>query len=83
MKLRPRLFPRSFDDSRQQDPTLQVEDEKLIRAIYAERGRKDAKGVLVHFSKNSLKVQQGVAARFVNELKDALKMLASEKPVEV
>jgi murein DD-endopeptidase MepM/ murein hydrolase activator NlpD len=53
-------------------------DRKLIVAIYAERGRKNSSGVLVHFARNSAKVQAGVAARFVNEEKDALKMLASE-----
>lgn len=53
-------------------------DSRLIKAIYAERGRKDANGVLVHFSKNSKNVQKGVAERFVNEQKDALKMLAEE-----
>ncbi|HEY0430025.1 MAG TPA: LysM peptidoglycan-binding domain-containing protein [Pyrinomonadaceae bacterium] len=59
----------------QSDPSY---DKKLIVAIYAERGRKDANGVLVHFARNSAKVQAGVAARFVSEEKDALKMLADE-----
>lgn len=53
-------------------------DEQLIRAIYAERGRKKADGSLVYFSRNSAKVQQGVANRFKNELQDALAMLAKE-----
>ena len=53
-------------------------DELLIRAIYAERGKKKADGNLAYFSKSSASVQQGVANRFRSELQDALKMLASE-----
>ncbi len=53
--------------------------ERLIRAIYAERGRKKADGNLMHFSKNSKAVQDGVANRFVSEQKDALQMLKDEK----
>ncbi|HWF90572.1 MAG TPA: LysM domain-containing protein [Pyrinomonadaceae bacterium] len=53
-------------------------DEQLIRAIYAERGRKKPDGNLVYFSKSSPNVQKGVANRFQNELKDALAMLAKE-----
>lgn len=53
-------------------------DNKLIPAIYAERGRQDAQENLVYFSKASPAVQQGVASRFVAELKDALKMLENE-----
>ena len=53
-------------------------DEQLIRAIYAERGRKKADGNLVYFSKSSSNVQKGVANRFKNELNDALAMLAKE-----
>jgi hypothetical protein len=53
-------------------------DEQLIRAIYAERGRKGPNGTLVYFQKNSPNVQKGVANRFVNELQDALAMLAKE-----
>ncbi|MGA9772021.1 MAG: LysM domain-containing protein [Blastocatellia bacterium] len=53
-------------------------DAKLISAIYAERGRKNSEGVLVNFSRNSPKVQQGVANRFKQEEKDALKMLSDE-----
>jgi LysM repeat protein len=57
------------------DPTY---DEQLIRAIYAERGRKKDDGNLAYFSKSSPSVQTGVANRFKNELQDALKMLAKE-----
>ena len=53
-------------------------DEHLIKAIYAERGRKEEDGDLVYFSKCSNDVQQGVAKRFVDEQKDALQMLADE-----
>ena len=50
----------------------------LIRAIYAERGRKKPDGNLAYFSKSSPSVQTGVANRFKNELQDALAMLAKE-----
>jgi hypothetical protein len=52
-------------------------DKKFITAIYGERGRKQ-NGVLVHFSRSSPAVQQGVANRFRDELRDALTMLANE-----
>ena len=53
-------------------------DELLLRAIYAERGRKKADGNLAYFSKSSPSVQVGVSNRFKNELQDALAMLAKE-----
>lgn len=53
-------------------------DELLIRAIYAERGRKKSDGNLAYFSKSAPKVQAGVAQRFKDELQDALAMLAKE-----
>jgi LysM repeat protein len=53
-------------------------DEQLIRAIYAERGRKKTDGNLAYFSRSSPNVQKGVANRFKNELNDALAMLAKE-----
>jgi LysM repeat protein len=53
-------------------------DEKVIRAIYAERGRKKPDGNLAYFGKSSPSVQAGVANRFKNELQDALSMLAKE-----
>src|ERR1041385_936722 len=53
-------------------------DEQLIRAIYAERGRKKPDGNLAYFGKSSPSVQTGVANRFKNELQDALAMLAKE-----
>jgi hypothetical protein len=53
-------------------------EKKLIKAIYAQRGRRNADGCLVYFSKCSQSVQKGVAERFENEEKDALKMLEEE-----
>jgi hypothetical protein len=53
-------------------------DKEFIVAIYGERGRKDASGKLVHFSRNSQSVQNGVAKRFAQEQKDALNMLKDE-----
>ena len=50
-------------------------DRALIRAIYAERGRKTADGQLARFSRNSLAVQKGVSKRFVSEERLALRML--------
>ncbi|TSC31500.1 LysM peptidoglycan-binding domain-containing protein [Corallococcus sp. Z5C101001] len=60
------------------DPA-KVSDEQLIKDIYAERGRTNASGTLVHFSGNSRDVQKGVANRFKSEAKDALAMLKKEK----
>jgi|SRR5689334_13033013 len=53
-------------------------DEQVIRAIYAERGRKKPDGNLAYFGKSSPSVQAGVANRFRSELQDALSMLAKE-----
>ena len=53
-------------------------DERLIRAIYAERGRRRADGKLAYFPSSSSGVQKGVANRFKNEEADALKMLTAE-----
>ncbi|RKH11879.1 LysM peptidoglycan-binding domain-containing protein [Corallococcus sp. CA053C] len=60
------------------DPS-KVSDEQLIKDIYAERGRTNASGTLVHFSSNSKSVQEGVANRFKSEVKDALALLKKEK----
>ena len=59
-------------------PTDANFDEQLIRAVYAERGRKKPDGNLAYFSKSSPSVQAGVAKRFKNEEQDALAMLAKE-----
>ena len=50
-------------------------DRRLVVAIYAERGRRSAAGNLVYFSRNSRAVQDGVARRFRDEERDALRML--------
>jgi hypothetical protein len=52
-----------------------VSDEAMVRAIYAERGRKDKDGKLVHFRRVSDDWIPGLTRRFENELKDALGML--------
>jgi murein DD-endopeptidase MepM/ murein hydrolase activator NlpD len=54
-------------------------DELLIRAIYAERGRRKPDGNLAYFGKSSASVQTGVANRFKSEMQDALAMLAKER----
>ena len=59
------------------DPAT-VSDAQLIKDIYAERGRKNASGELVHFSSSSAKVQKGVSERYQQESKDALAMLSRE-----
>src|SRR5687768_12851132 len=45
-------------------------DRALVKAIYAERGRCNAEGQLVYFSRNSAEVQAGVAKRFIAEERD-------------
>lgn len=52
-----------------------VTDEAMIRAIYAERGRKDKDGKLVRFKRVGDNLIPGLTRRFENELKDALEML--------
>jgi hypothetical protein len=52
-----------------------VSDEALIRAIYAERGRKTADGKLARFKGVSDDWIPGLTKRFENELADALAML--------
>jgi len=59
-------------------PTDANYDELLIRAIYAERGKRKADGNLAYFSRSSASVQTGVANRFKSELQDALRMLVKE-----
>lgn len=53
-------------------------DRQFITAIYAERGRKNAAGELVHFRRSSAQVQRGVEARFREEERRALAMLVQE-----
>lgn len=52
-----------------------VTDESIIRAVYAERGRKDADGKLVYFKRVSDDWIPGLTKRFESEQKDALEML--------
>jgi Type VI secretion system spike protein VgrG3-like, C-terminal len=59
-------------------PIEELSDEQIIRAIYAERGRKDESGGLARFRGNSDEVQQAVAGRFENEMRDALEALTKE-----
>jgi hypothetical protein len=51
-------------------------DRRLVRAIYAERGRKRADGRLAYFPRvTSSSVQQSLTERFAHEERDALVML--------
>lgn len=50
-------------------------DQDIAKAIYAERGKKNANGELAYFSSSSAAVQRGVANRFKNELADALELM--------
>jgi hypothetical protein len=58
-------------------PADRERDRQFIVAIYAERGRRSAAGNLVYFARNSKAVQDGVARRFRDEERDALRMLDS------
>jgi hypothetical protein len=58
-------------DAKLEDAT----DEQIFRAIYAERGRKDKDGKLVHFRRVSDDWIPGLTKRFESELRDALEML--------
>ena len=62
-----------------QKPSDPLFEKALITAIYGERGRRGPDGKLHYFSKSSDLFQDGVAKRFVRELKDALDMLAAEQ----
>ncbi|QSQ11552.1 hypothetical protein [Myxococcus landrumensis] len=55
-----------------------VSDADLISGIYAERGRKNKAGELVHFSSSSKSVQKGITARYARESQAALERLARE-----
>lgn len=52
-------------------------DERLIRAVYAERGARNNAGQLKYFRRASKAVQEGVARRFAAEERDALARLAA------
>ncbi len=68
--VKPLLAKKKLDD---------LSDESIIRAIYAERGRKTADGKLVRFKGVSDDWIPGLTKRFDSELKDALAMLKAEK----
>lgn len=53
----------------------QMSDADIIKAVYAERGRTDPSGQLVHFSGSSQEIQNGVKNRFTDECARALKDL--------
>jgi arylsulfatase len=53
----------------------EVSDEALIRAIYAERGRKTAAGKLARFPRVAEELIPALTRRFENESQDALRML--------
>jgi hypothetical protein len=55
-----------------------ITDAQWIKAIYAERGRKDEQGKLIHFQRVADALIPSLTNRFQNELADALKMLAAE-----
>ena len=59
-----------------------IYDSSLIDSIYNERGKKivggDKDGQLYYFSKNSISVQEGVAARFISEKSKAQDLLKNE-----
>jgi peptidoglycan hydrolase-like protein with peptidoglycan-binding domain len=59
------------------DPNT-MSDKDIINAVYAERGRTNSAGQLVHFRSSSPEFQRGIANRFRNERQDALAMLARE-----
>jgi RHS repeat-associated protein len=53
-------------------------DEQIIKLIYAERGRKNSKGNLAHFTSSSKSVQKGVSKRYEKEMKEALDKLKKQ-----
>ena len=55
-----------------------LSDEQIIRAVYAERGRKDDGGKLVRFRRVGDEIIPALVKRFENELADALEMLKKE-----
>lgn len=52
-----------------------MSDYDIIKAIYKERGRKNKESIMVHFGKNSVRVQNSVSRRFEKEEQDALEAL--------
>ncbi len=64
--LKPLLANRKLSD---------LSDASIIRAVYAERGRKNADGTLVHFKGVGAEWIPGLSRRFEEEQKDVLEML--------
>ena len=60
------------------DPNT-VSDTQLIDAVYAERGRKNAAGGLVHFRSSAPDWQHNIANRFQQERREAQAMLTREQ----
>jgi hypothetical protein len=60
-------------------PLAAISDADLIRAIYAERGKKSPDGKLARFKGVGDALIPGLTRRFQNEMRDALKSLALEK----
>jgi hypothetical protein len=56
-----------------------ISDEEIIKATYAERGRKNPDGKLKRFKGVSDDWIPGLTRRFENEMKDALDMLKQER----
>lgn len=56
-----------------------ITDEEIIKATYAERGRKNPDGKLARFKGVSDDWIPGLTRRFENEMKDALDMLKKER----
>ena len=56
-----------------------MSDEQIIKAIYAERGKRNEAGELAYFKSSSADVQKGVANRYKSEEAQALAMLEAER----
>jgi hypothetical protein len=56
-----------------------IPDADLIRAIYAERGKKSPDGKLARFKGVGDALVPGLTRRFINEMRDALEALARER----
>jgi LysM repeat protein len=56
-----------------------MSDAEIIRAVYAERGKRDSDGRVAYFKGNSARTQESVARRFVREEKAAQQMLQAEQ----
>jgi hypothetical protein len=73
-----KIFARALEQAVTNHQLDKLSEQEIIERIYAERGRIDANGVSVYFSKSSPQVQKSVLGRFKSELQDALKALAAE-----